>query len=74
MCQHNLTCFSFTQFGVFFSFIITVIEIAVGEYGVDLSKLMAAAVKKFHEERDTHYLGTFNTDNYIRADAGVCSS
>lgn len=47
------------------------IEIAVGEYNVDMSKLMAAAVKKYHEERDTYYLGTFNRDNYIRADTGL---
>lgn len=33
---------------------------------------MAAAVKKFNEERDTFYLGAFNRDNYIRADTGVC--
>lgn len=36
-----------------------------------MSKLMAAAVKKYHEERDTYYLGTFNRDNYIRADTGL---
>lgn len=49
----------------------TVIEIAVGEYDVDLSKLMAAAVKKFHEERDTYYLSTYKRDNFIRADSGT---
>lgn len=32
---------------------------------------MAAAVKKYHEERDTYYLGTFNRENYIRADTGA---
>lgn len=32
---------------------------------------MAAAVKKYHEERDTYYLGTFNRENYIRADSGL---
>lgn len=52
-------------------FHLAVIEIAVGEYDVDFSKLMAAAVKKYHEERDTYYLGTFNRDNYIRADSGA---
>lgn len=36
-----------------------------------MSKLMAAAVKKYHEERDTYYLGTFNRENYIRADSGL---
>lgn len=51
---------------------IAVIEIAVGEYDVDLGKLMAAAVKKFHEERDTYYLGTYKRDNFIRADSGGC--
>lgn len=58
---------------ILFSFcLIAVIEIASGEYEqVDMSKLMAAAVKKYHEERDTYYLGTFNRDNYIRDDTGV---
>lgn len=49
-----------------------VIEIAVGEYDIDQSKMMAAAVKKFHEERDTYYLGTYKRDNFIRADSGMC--
>lgn len=50
----------------------TVIEIAHGEYNVDLGKLMAGAVKKYYEERDTYDLGTFNRHNYIRAETGKC--
>lgn len=46
------------------------LEIAVGEYDVDMSKLMATAVKKYHEDRDKHYLGSLTTNNYIRADSG----
>lgn len=57
----------------FVSLFIAVIEVAVGEYNVDMSKMMAAAVKKFNEERDTYYLGTFSRDNYIRADTGALS-
>lgn len=60
-----------TRFIFLFSFI-AVIEIAIGEYDVDMGKLMAAAVKKFHEERDTYYLGTYKRDNFIRADSGTC--
>lgn len=52
-----MKCFSFT-----------VIEIAVGEYDVDMGKLMATAEKKYNEERDKHYL--IANDNYIRADTG----
>lgn len=51
--------------------LVTVIEIAVGEYDVDMGKLMLAAEKKCYEEHDTYYLNIFNRDNYIRADSGM---
>lgn len=47
------------------------IEIASGEYDVDLSKLMATAVKKYYEERDTYYLNTINRHDYICGDTGM---
>lgn len=49
---------------------IAVIEIASGDYNVDLNKLMATAVKKYYEERDTYYLNTINRHDYISADSG----
>ncbi|XP_031638739.1 ATP-binding cassette sub-family G member 4 [Contarinia nasturtii] len=64
MSDHGLECPSYHNPADF------LIEIAVGEYDVDMSKMMAGAVKKFNEERDTYYLGTFSRDNYILADAG----
>lgn len=66
-CDHK----KLNQKHVSFSLPFTVIEVAVGEYDVDLSKLIAAAVKKVHEERDTYYLGTYKRDNFIRADSGT---
>lgn len=47
------------------------IEIASGDYDVDMNKLIATAVKKYYEERDTHYLNTINRHDYISADAGT---
>ncbi|XP_055314826.1 ATP-binding cassette sub-family G member 1 [Sitodiplosis mosellana] len=64
MSDHGLECPSYHNPADF------LIEVAVGEYDVNLSKLMAAAVKKYHEERDTYYLGTYKRDNFIRADSG----
>lgn len=49
---------------------VAVIEIASGDYGVDMNKLMATAVKKYYEERDTYYLNTINRHDYISADSG----
>lgn len=46
------------------------IEIASGEYNVDMSKLIATAEKKYYEERDTYYLNTINRNNYISANTG----
>lgn len=43
------------------------IEIAVGEYDMDMTKLMAAATKKMHEERDKYYLNNITNANFIRA-------
>lgn len=43
------------------------IEIASGDYNVDMNKLMATAVKKYYEERDTNYLNTINRHDYISA-------
>lgn len=70
--KRHLLVFNWLFYLNFYFVLFAVIEIASGEYEqIDMSKLMAAAVKKYHEERDTHYLGTFNRDNYIRADTGV---
>lgn len=33
-----------------------VLEVAIGEYGVDLTKMMNAATKKYYEDRDHHAL------------------
>lgn len=43
------------------------IEIAVGEYDMDMTKLMAAATKKMHEERDKYYMNNITNTNCIRA-------
>lgn len=46
--------------------LITVMEVAVGEYDIDLSKMMGTALKKYYEERDAHALGLVTSDNVIR--------
>lgn len=51
-----------------------VIEIAVGEYDVDMGKLMATALKKFHEDRDSNYMSKLNGGNCIRVDSGMFSN
>lgn len=38
---------------------------------MDLTKLMATAVKKFHEDRDANYISQLNDGNYIRGDTGM---
>lgn len=43
------------------------IEIAVGEYDMDMTKLMATATKKMHEERDKYYMHNITNANCIRA-------
>lgn len=46
-------------------------EVAVGEYEVDLTKMMSTAVKKYYEDRDKHYLEMVaTTENIIRKKAG----
>lgn len=43
------------------------IEIAVGEYNMDMTKLMAAATKKMHEERDVYYMNNITNTDCIQA-------
>lgn len=43
------------------------IEIAVGEYDMDMAKIMAAATKKMHEERDKYHINNITNANCIRA-------
>lgn len=40
----------------FFTLIVAVMEIAVGEYEVDFTRMMAAAIKKYYEDRDKYDL------------------
>lgn len=48
--------------------IFTVMEIAIGEYDIDLSVMMGSALKKYYEDRDKHYLGDVAaTANIIQA-------
>lgn len=41
-------------------------EVAIGEYDIDLTKMMGTALKKYYEERDAHALGLMAADNVIR--------
>ena len=51
---------------------IAVMEVAIGEYDIDLTKMMGTALKKYYEERDAHSIGLVAADNIIRhADDGT---
>lgn len=41
-------------------------EVAIGEYDIDLTKMMGTALKKYYEERDAHSLGLVAAENLIR--------
>lgn len=50
-------------------------EVAIGEYDIDLTKMMGTALKKYYEERDAHVLGLVAADNVLRHhDDGECMS
>lgn len=44
----------------------TVMEVAIGEHDIDLSKMMGTALKKYYEERDAYTMGLVTSDNVIR--------
>lgn len=59
ICNVNFVCF------------IAVMEVAIGEHDIDLTKMMGTALKKYYEERDAHSIGLVAADNIIRhADDG----
>lgn len=57
---------------IFFFIFIAVMEVAIGEHDIDLTKMMGTALKKYYEERDAHSIGLVAADNIIRhADDGM---
>lgn len=54
---------------LYFTLNITVMEIAVGEYEVDFTRMMAAAIKKYYEDRDKYDLEQLQatTESILRA-------